>query len=77
MAAAQLINITVQELNGNALSNTPHILFPTQGILCTQLTTPKVVNGTSCVSQIKVLATNELYLTGTTIADIATAANGA
>lgn len=76
MAAAQLINITVQELNGNALPNTPHILFPTQGILCTQLTTAKVVNGVSCVSQIKVLSTGELYLTGTTIADIATAANG-
>jgi hypothetical protein len=72
---AQVINITVQELNGNPLSNTPHILFPTLGILVTQLTTPKVVNGNSCVSQIKVLATNELYLTATTVADIETAAN--
>jgi len=76
MAAAQLINVTVQSLNGNPLPNTPHILLPTQGILCTQLTTPRVVNGVSCVSQIKVLATSELYLTATTIADLATAANG-
>ena len=77
MAAAQVINITVQALNGNALPNTPHVLFPATGILCTQLTTPKTFNGVSCVSQIRVLATNDLYYTGTTIADIATAANGA
>jgi hypothetical protein len=75
MAATQVVNLTVQELNGNPLPNTPHILFPTQGILVTQLTTPKVVNGNSCVSQIKVLATGELYLTTTAAGDIATACN--
>lgn len=71
---AQMINVTVQALNGYALATTPHVLFPTQGILVTQLNPATVVNGVSCVSEIKVLATNEVYYTATTVADIATAA---
>lgn len=72
---AQLINVTVQSLNGNPLPNTPHVLLPTLGIVCTQLTTPRVVNGVSCVSQIQVLATSQIYLTATTIADLLDEAN--
>lgn len=75
MAATQVVNITVQALNGNALPNTPHILFPTQGILVTQLTTPIVFNDNDCVSQITLLSSGAIYLSATTVADIATAAN--
>lgn len=67
---AQVINVTVQALNGNPLVNTPHVGFPTQGILITQLDPARVINGASCVSQIKVLATSELYLTTATTGDL-------
>ena len=72
---AQVINITAQWLNGSPLVETPHVGLPTLGIVITQLNPAILVNGNSCVSQIRVLATNDLYYSTTAVGTLISACN--
>ena len=67
---AQVINITAQWLNGSPLTETPHVGLPTTGIIITQLIPAILANGVSCNSQIRVLATNDLYYSTAAAGDL-------
>jgi hypothetical protein len=71
---AQVVSVVVAGSNGNAYTSTRTMGFPTQGIVVSPMTAT-TYGATSCVTQIKVLATSEVFYSGTATATVITACN--
>ena len=59
------INVLVQEVTGGYVLG-----FSSNQILITELSAPRVINGVTCISQIRVLTSGETYFTDETATDL-------
>jgi hypothetical protein len=60
---------TIAAVNNNALTSTVVMGFPSLGVLLEPITST-TFGSTACVTKITVLATNTVYFTATTVADL-------